>query len=26
LLEEYGTSWHIREESTTGISVEELAI
>jgi saccharopine dehydrogenase-like NADP-dependent oxidoreductase len=26
LLEEYGTSWHIREESSAGISVEELAI
>ena len=26
LLEEYGTSWHIRDESTAGISVEELTV
>ena len=26
LLEEYGTGWHVREESSAGISVEELAI
>jgi saccharopine dehydrogenase-like NADP-dependent oxidoreductase len=26
LLEEYGTSWHIREESSAGITIEELAI
>jgi saccharopine dehydrogenase-like NADP-dependent oxidoreductase len=26
LMETYGTRWHIREESTAGISVEELAI
>jgi saccharopine dehydrogenase (NAD+, L-lysine forming) len=26
LLEEYGTSWHIRDESTAGISVAELTV
>ena len=26
LLEEYGTSWHIREESSAGISPEEIAV
>jgi saccharopine dehydrogenase-like NADP-dependent oxidoreductase len=26
LLEDYGTSWHIRDESTAGISVEELTV